>query len=111
MNEHLLAVLVEYDDHGYYERLALTPDEFKKQFPEAPWDDDDWFACQGSWTIKPLEHIWYCLCGIGSQSWNTFFTDMSWGLPESDIESGNLAYILNENFGELYKYVKEYIKE
>ena len=111
MNEHLLAVLVEYDDHGYYERLALTPDEFKKQFPEVVEYCGGKIIDSDTWTLKPLVHIWYCPVKVGDEMWRTFFSDMSWGLPESDIESGNLAYILDEDFGELYKYVKEYIKE
>ncbi len=98
--KHLLSsetpkvILVEIDYKGEYGRYALTPDEFDKEFgprlsEDMPTPGDD--AC--TYTFRPMVHAWYQMTEVGSDLWNAFFTDMSWGLPESDIESGNLAYI------------------
>lgn len=88
------AILVELDYKGCYERFALTEFEFKKYYP----DTYKTLGCdEGSDTLKPLVHIWFKKTMTESEDWIKFFTDMSWGLPESDIESGNLAYIEPEN--------------
>ena len=87
------AILVERDYKGEYERFALTPEEFEKEFPET--------VAKGSWpvreantdTLAPLVHIWFEPCVVGDAAWSRHFTDMEWGLPESDVERGNVAYI------------------
>lgn len=84
------AILVELDYKGYYERFALTEFEFKEYYP----DTYKTLGCdEGSDTIRPLVHIWFKKTTTGSEDWIKFFTDMSWGLPDSDVESGNIAYI------------------
>lgn len=87
-------ILVELDYKGNYERFALTEAEFKRFYPNTY----QTLGCEeGSDTLKPLVHIWFKKTRIGSANWINFFTDMAWGLPESDIENGNLAYIDPEN--------------
>lgn len=116
------AVLVEMDYKGYYERFALTPEEFEKEFPETykhfgPFNgvvntlEKDGalssFEHSDSDTLRPMVHIWFCSTDVGSEVWENFFTDMEWGLPESDIESGNLAYIDHNQMQSLSKYLKD----
>ena len=86
------AVLVERDYKGAYERLALTHEEFQNVFsayPDMPPPHSD----GDTFTLKPLVHIWYRTATVGDDAWTQFFTDMTSGLPQSDIESGNHAYI------------------
>lgn len=102
------AILVEMDYKGYYERFALTPEEFEKTFPETyksfgPIEEGN------SDTLKPLVHIWFEPCIVGDASWEDFFTDMEQGLPESDIASGNLAYIDYRQMQSLIKYLEDTI--
>ena len=88
------AILVELDYKGCYERFALTEAEFKRFYPNTY----QTLGCEeDSVTLKPLVHIWSKKTRIGSENWINFFTDMSWGLPESDIKNGNLAYVDPEN--------------
>lgn len=98
------AVIVELDYKGYYKRYALTLEEFREEFrerivkglpdPTEKYDDQ----CYGhNYTLRPMVHIWYAYVPVGESLWNRHFTDMEYGLPESDIESGNLAYV---DFGE-----------
>jgi len=99
------AILVERNYKGQYERFALTPEEFKKEFPET--------VAKGNWpvkeadtdTIAPMVHIWFEPCWVGDEEWNDFFTDMALGLPESDIEAGNFAYIREDLFQSLREYL------
>lgn len=96
-NEKAKAILVERDYKGIYERFALTPEEFNKEFQPFLASDMPVPTTHGdSYTLQPLVHMWYCSAEVGGEKWNSFFTDMSWELPESDIESGNLAYIREE---------------
>lgn len=100
------AILVEMDYKGYYERFALTLEEFEKEFPETfkhfgPIEEEN------SDTIKSLVHIWFEPCVVGDGAWERHFTDMEWGLPESDIESGNLAYIDYNQMQSLSAYLKD----
>ena len=98
------AILVELDYKGYYSRFALTEKEFKKEYP-------DTFAIFGPLkeantdTIKPMVHIWFCPCSVGDEKWVRHFTDMSYGLSESDIEAGNLAYVDMDKMGLLKKHL------
>lgn len=116
------AILVEMDYKGYYERFALTSEEFEKEFPETferfgPFEgvvnslrkggELSSFEYSDSDTLRPMVHIWFCPTNIGSDLWETFFTDMEWGLPESDIESGNLAYIDRNQIQSLSKYLED----
>lgn len=88
------AILVELDYKGYYERFALTEAEFKRFYPNTYKN----LGCEeGTDTLKPLVHIWFKKTKVESNDWTNFFTDMAWGLPDSDVENGNLAYIEPEN--------------
>ena len=63
------AILIERDYKGEYERFALTPEEFKEEFPET--------VAKGTWpivesgtdTIAPLVHIWFEPCTVGDDNW------------------------------------------
>lgn len=88
-------VLVELDYKGSYQRFALLPEEFAEAFPEL-WDElyrtlDN--VDSDSYTIRPLVHIWYRVAKVNDVRWDTFFSDMEDGLPESDVESDNLAIV------------------
>ena len=94
------AIVIERDYKGIYERFALTPEEFKEEYPGIIN-----IATQDSYTISSMVHIWYCPCDIGDDTWERFFSDMSWGLPCADIDTGNLAYIRYD----LCKTLKQYL--
>lgn len=100
-------ILVEQDYKGEYERFALTVDEFREEYPETyaafgPFEGENSF---GADTIKPLVHIWFQSCTVGDENWTKFFSDMEMGLPQSDIDNGNLATIRLDQFGELKSYI------
>lgn len=104
------AILVERDYKGEYERFALTPEEFKEEYP------DVFKKCGpiegiNSVTLSPMIHITFERCTVGGEVWNNFFTNMKMGLPESDIESGNLAYIRQDLFQSLKEYLPENAKD
>lgn len=102
------AILIERDYKGEYERYALTPEEFNKEFATCLVEDMPPPKANGdSYTLRPLVHMWYKPCEVGSEEWTRFFTDMSWGLPDSDIESGNLAYIREEFMQSLKDYLPQ----
>lgn len=107
--ESLRAVIVECDYKGSYSRYALTPDEFSKDYinarPEMPEPD----AEAQSFTTRPMVHIWYMLCDIYSDEFEKFFTDMTWGLCQSDIDNDNLAVIDLAECKSLRERVSEYI--
>lgn len=103
------AILVEQDYKGCYERYALTPEEFRNDF-ERFLDNmlPPTTITEGNiYTIRPGVHLWYQQTIIGSPEWDEFFTDMSSGLPDSDINDGNLAHVeyeyMNELIGEVRK--------
>lgn len=100
------AILVEMDYKGYYERFALTPEEFEKEFPET-YEHFGPIEEENSDTVKSLVHIWFEPCVVGDGAWERHFTDMANGLPESDIESGNLAYIDYNQMQSLSMYLKD----
>ena len=103
--DNIPAILVERDYKGNYERFALTPDEFANEYPEPVKRASGIVLKADSYTISPMVHIWFSPCTVGDNDWNKFFTDMEWGLPESDIESGNLAYIRDDFFQSLKGYI------
>lgn len=100
------AVLVEMDYKGYYERFALTPEEFEKEFPET-FKNFGPIHEENSDTLRPMVHIWFEPCVVGDGAWERHFTDMEDGLPESDIEVGNLAYIDYNQMQSLKKYLPD----
>ena len=102
-NSHLQmnAILVELDYKGVYERYVLTPEEFDREFPGVLECNENQIIESGTYTIKPLVHIWYCPCKIGDKSWTSFFTYMEDGLPDSDVNSGNIAYVSIEKMRSL----------
>lgn len=96
MSENIVptdAVIVEHDYKGSYSRFALTLDEFRKEYIGRCSEIPEPTTSGESYTIRPLVHIWYKLCDINSEEFNTFFTNMAWGLCQSDIECNNLAVI------------------
>lgn len=95
------AIIVEQDYKDYYGRFALTREEFEDSYPETYEAFKDKMDVANTDTIKPLVHIWFKEVEIDSDEWNTFFTDMEEGLPDSDIESGNTAYIDGTEFGDM----------
>ena len=102
------AILVERDYKGEYERFAFTEKEFEREFPETV-KKGEWPIMEADTdTIAPLVHIWFCPVEIGSELWNQFFMDMSWELPESDFENGNLAYIRDDFIQSLDKYIPRF---
>ncbi len=106
--ENVKAILIELDYKGEYSRYALTPDEFKKEFADRLADDMPMPTIQGdSFTLRPLVHMWSKETTVKSEEWNNFFTDMSWGLSESDIEKDNLASIDYDSM----KLLKQYLPE
>ena len=109
MTGNIPAILVEMDYKGHYERFALTPEEFKEDFPET-YKDFGPIQESNSDTLKPLVHIWFEPCVVGDGSWELFFTDMEEGLPESDIESGNQAYIRADMAKSLKEYIIPYLE-
>ena len=105
------AVLIEQDYKGYYGRYALTIEEFNKKFEfylnegmEEPCEDGD------TYTLSFCVHIWYRLADIHGEAWETFFTDLEWGLPDSDIEDGNLATIDDYRCESLKPLVEKYVE-
>ena len=93
------AIIIERDYKGEYERYALTREEFRKEYPDLwPVGASEDAYIGGSRTISPLVHMWYTTCNVGSIIWNEFFTNMKYGLPESDISRGNLAYVREDLF-------------
>lgn len=87
------AVIIEKDYKGTYSRYALTAEEFEHKYQNfdnnipAP-------TIKGiGYTTRPLVHMWYQLVKTDSELWTQFFTNMFWGLPESDIENNNPAYV------------------
>ena len=91
-NTNAKVILVEEDYKACYGRFALTEEEFKEKYPET-YKSFGPITESNSDTLKPMVHIWFCPTTVGSPEWNDFFTDMTDGLPESDIENDNLAYI------------------
>lgn len=91
-------VIIELDYRGSYSRYALTIQEFNEEFEERLKENMPSPIDQGtSYTLKPMIHVWYELVEFGSPHWKKFFTDMEYGLPEGDIQNGNLAHIDFEN--------------
>lgn len=100
------AILVERDYKGEYERFALTEEEFQREFPET-YAHFGPIKNSNADTLRPLVHIWFCPCFVGDEVWTRFFTDMADGLPDSDIERGNLATVNKDLFGELLCYLPD----
>ena len=100
------SILVELDYKGSYSRFALTEDEFKDRYPET-WKRFGPIREVNSDTISPLVHIWFAPCTVGNMHWDKFFSDMTWGLPQSDVDNGNAAYVDMEQFGSLKKYIQK----
>lgn len=89
-------VLVERNYKGFYERFALTQEEFYRTYPDAATDENE-----GDFTDKPLVHIWFKKTEIKSPEWIRFFSDMTYELPASDVDSGNIASIRYDLFQSL----------
>lgn len=94
-------VIVELNNKGYLSRFALNRENFKKEYPKASEPAEEWKDYQN----RPMVYINYRMVRIGDAIWNTFFTDLFWGLSESDIESGNLAVLDEELMTELLQFL------
>lgn len=103
-------VLIEIDNKGNYFRFALTPNEFNQQYRRPRPDIPEAIEAGDTYTLRPMVHMWYMLTGVGSTEWCNFFTDLTWGLPQSDIDDGNIAYVAEEDFGELLAAYREFAK-
>lgn len=99
------AFIVELDDKGTYERFALTISDFVLEFPDT---DIDRMRDGDTDTLKPFTHIWAKAVTVGDDDWKAHFTNMEQGLPDSDIEDGNLAYI---NFDKCSSILEEAARE
>ena len=108
-NRGIAAIIIERDYKGIYERFALTPEEFRQEYPEVFEDkpDDYTVSDPDSCTIAPLVHIWYRECYVGDRMWSKFFTDMTWGLPSIDTDAGNIAYIRRDMMKSLLEYLPD----
>ncbi len=102
-----LAILVERDYKGEYERFALTQKEFRQKFPDT-YERFGPVVHADSDTLQPMVHIWFQPCTINDDEWVSFFSNMEKGLPLSDIENGNLATIRLDLFGELKEHITPY---
>ena len=103
-------ILVEIDAKGYYYRFALTLNEFQTKYKKSRPDIPGAVEHGYTYTLRPMVHMWYMLTKVGSTEWCNFFTDMTWGLPQSDIEAGNIACVAEEEFGELLDAYREFDK-
>lgn len=100
-------VMVERDYKGYYERGITTIDDFQLEYPDSgiPCIDSD------TDTLRPMVHIWY-KCPKSEDEIDTFLSDMEEGLPQCDIDSGNIAYLRKDLFGkELMSLYEKYKTE
>ena len=102
------AILVEQDYKGQYARYVVTPEEFEEEFMceyhlgmKRPSENGE------SWTLEPLVHVWYQKTTVNSDLWYKFLTDMSFQLPESDIENKNHAYLHGAKIKALRSYLPE----
>ena len=109
-NTKLKVILVEEDYKSCYGRFALTEEEFKEKYPET-YKSFGPITESNSDTLRPMVHVWFCPTTIDSSEWNIFFTDMADGLPESDIENNNLAYIDLRDCKSLKEYIIPFVKE
>lgn len=109
-NNAAKAVIIECDYKGSYYRYALTQKEFREEYTDIRSDIPEPDEDAQSFTTRPMVHIWYKLCGIYSDEFTTFFTDMTWGLCQSDIDNGNLAVVNLEECKSLRTRVSEVAK-
>ena len=91
--KNMPVVIIERDYKGEFERFALTGVEFflkyGNEYADMPEPNDTY----QSYTLKPMVHVCYRLTTINSAEWNRFFTDMQYGLSESDIANRVKAHI------------------
>ena len=84
------AIIIELDYKGSYSRYAYTQDEwgdvYRKSIPTPTTTGD-------SYTLRPLVHLWSKLVEINGKEWTNFFTNMGYGLPDSDIADNNFAHV------------------
>ena len=105
-----LAVIIEIDYKGSYERFALTPDEFSEVFKYYIPRGMSKPAPEGStFTLRPLVHAWYMLTEVGGVNWNEFFSERACGLPESDVRSGNIARVSFDDTLSLKEDIEKFI--
>lgn len=110
----MLAVICEINSNGYYSRFALTTNEFMNEYEEyllrANYPREEWSSFYFN---RPDVSIDYMLVDMPSKDWERFFTDMYWGLPESDQPefNDNPAYIDLDSCKSLRKHVAKYVKE
>lgn len=56
-----------------------------------------------------MVHIWY-KCPKSEDEIGTFLSDMEYGLPQSDIDIGNIAYLRKDLFSEELMFLYEKYK-
>ena len=98
------AVLIELDYKASYSRFALTVEEFQQEFPRT-FQRFGPLTKANTNTLRPMVHIWFAPCLVYDELWNKFFSDMSYGLPESDIAERNYAWIDTDRCGLLRQYI------
>ena len=112
-------VMVEREYDGSFERFALTDIEFFQKYGledygialPAPSRKLNSFTISRKYTHaitvqQPRVVIRYKLAYIGSDEWNAFFTDMTYGLPEKDVANKNFAYIRTDLMESLTSYCR-----
>ena len=109
-SEPKLAVIIEIDYKGSYERFALTPGEFSEVFKDYIPEGISEPTREGStFTLRPLVHAWYMLTEVGGVNWNEFFSERACGLPESDVRSGNIARVSFDDTLSLKEDIEKFI--
>lgn len=100
------AILVERNYKGELERFALTTEEFKEEYcVYSPVLARLSLETSGSFTLSPMVHIWYQPAEVGSDTWNRFFTDMTWGLSQGDLDNKNYAFIREDRMRSLKEFL------
>ena len=94
-------VIVEIDYKGEYERFALTVEDFTKDYANVYDIQIPIKHAPVTWTLRPMVHGYCSLVEIGDNIWNEFMNDMFWGLPFSDVQNGNAAYVNYDKFSRI----------
>lgn len=102
------AILIEINYKGSIERFALDQKEILTDYPRIIEEAGHWpILMPGSYTSTPMVHVYYKPCAVGSEEWNKFFTDMTYGLGKAS----NKAYVRKDLFKSLWEYVPIETKE
>lgn len=107
------AIIIEEDYKGSYKRFALTKEEFLNAYGRDIFENNMQPPSESgqSHTLKPMVHIWYKTVDVGDSDWMAFFTDMTWGLSETDEENNEQAYIDYDACQSLRECISRLIKQ